>query len=264
MMKIGSATGTGGNIPAGHIGIGVPEDTVSRNLQRQIADAQKRLQEISSNGEMGMEEKMKKRQEIQQEITDLNQQLRQHQIEQRKEQQAKHASMADGAARRAQKPEGSGSVLSQASMQAIVSADASMKQAHVQGSVATQMEGRAGVLKAEIKQDAGRGDDIKKKEAELANLQGKAQAAVSSQISSLADANQAVEEAAKASQANRHQNGKAEDAGKGEKGSRDGISNGDSRTAAEAVMKKGAAAQTQETGIASKKALDDISVDVRL
>ena len=38
---------------------------------------------------------MKKRQEIQQEITNLNQQLRQHQIEQRKEQQSKKSSMDD-------------------------------------------------------------------------------------------------------------------------------------------------------------------------
>ena len=41
------------------------------------------------------EEKMKKRQEIQQQIADLNNQLRQHQIEQRKEQQAKKTSMDD-------------------------------------------------------------------------------------------------------------------------------------------------------------------------
>ncbi len=38
---------------------------------------------------------MKKRQEIQQEITNLNQQLRQHQIEQRKEQQSKNSSSMD-------------------------------------------------------------------------------------------------------------------------------------------------------------------------
>ena len=38
---------------------------------------------------------MKKRQEIQQEINNLNQQLRQHQIEQRKEQQSKNSSSMD-------------------------------------------------------------------------------------------------------------------------------------------------------------------------
>jgi hypothetical protein len=44
---------------------------------------------------MSLEDKMKKRQEIQQEIADLNNQLRQHQIEQRKEQQSKGLSMDD-------------------------------------------------------------------------------------------------------------------------------------------------------------------------
>ena len=70
-------------------------DSVSKNIQNQIANAQKQLQELSANKDMSIEEKMKKRQEIQQQITDLNNQLRQHQIEQRKEQQAKKSSMDD-------------------------------------------------------------------------------------------------------------------------------------------------------------------------
>ncbi len=36
-------------------------------------------------------------------------------------------------------------------MQAMISADSSMKQAKVQGSMATQMEGKAGVLESEMK-----------------------------------------------------------------------------------------------------------------
>ena len=59
-------------------------DSVSKNIQNQIANAQQKLQDLSSNEEMSLEDKMKKRQEIQQEINNLNQQLRQHQIEQRK------------------------------------------------------------------------------------------------------------------------------------------------------------------------------------
>ena len=142
---------------------------------------------------------MKKRQEIQQQISDLNMQLRQHQIEQRKEQQSKGASMDDmlGGNRTAAKSGNKGSGLSQASMQAMISADSSMKQAKVQGSMATQMEGRAGVLESEIKQDAGKGN-TEKKEEELADLQAKAQSATASQMSSLSDANKSMEEAAKA------------------------------------------------------------------
>ena len=39
-------------------------DPETKSLQKQIAEKQKQLQELSSNEEMSMEEKMKKRQDI--------------------------------------------------------------------------------------------------------------------------------------------------------------------------------------------------------
>lgn len=89
-----------------------------------------------------------------------------------------------------------GTGLSQAGMRAMISADSSIKQAKVQGSMATQMEGRAGVLESEIKQDAGKGNTEKKEE--LADLKAKAQSATAAQMSSLSDANKSMEEAVKA------------------------------------------------------------------
>ena len=83
-MTIGSSTGAGNRTNPGSIGMGKPNDAVSKGIQQQIANAQKRLQEISSDDTLSMEEKMKKRQEIQQEITNLSQ----HEMEMRKEQQA--------------------------------------------------------------------------------------------------------------------------------------------------------------------------------
>lgn len=187
---------SGANTQAAQIGMNQAMDSYSKNIQNQIANAQKQLQELSSNEEMTLEEKMKKRQEIQQQISDLNMQLRQHQIEQRKEQQSKGASMDDmlGGNRTAAKSGNKGSGLPQASMQAMISADSSMKQAKVQGSVATQMQGRANVLKAEIKQSGS----TEAKEAELADLEQKAVNATASQMNTLAEANKAVSEAAAA------------------------------------------------------------------
>ena len=72
-------------------------------------------------------------------------------------------------------------------MRAMISADSSMKQAKVQGSMATQMEGRAGVLESEIKQDAGKGN-TEKKEEELADLQAKVQSATVSKADNRTDA----------------------------------------------------------------------------
>ncbi|MDE7206837.1 MAG: FlxA-like family protein, partial [Lachnospiraceae bacterium] len=91
-MTIG---GIGGNRSAGSSAVSMGSngtDSYSKSLQKQIADAQKQLQELSGNEEMSAEIKMKKRQEIQKQISDLNMQLRQHQMEERrKAQQEKQA-----------------------------------------------------------------------------------------------------------------------------------------------------------------------------
>ena len=200
-MKINGLNGA--NAQNGGMNMMQLNDSVSKNIQNQIANAQKELQELSANKEMSIEEKMKKRQEIQQQITELNQQLRQHQIEQRKEQQAKKSSMEDmlGSSRKtAPKAGKQGAGLSQASMKAMISADSAMAQAKVQGSVANKMDGRAGVLEAEIKLDMARGDDVTKKKEELAEVGQKAITAETAQLNTLADANKELEAAAKADQ----------------------------------------------------------------
>ena len=198
----------GENTQMGQMGMNRATDSYSRNIQNQITNAQKRLQELSSNEDMTLEERMKKRQEIQQQISDLNMQLRQHQMEQRRaamggqgKQQTKGSSMGDllgGTGNAGNTKAGSKSAgLSQASMTAMISADRAIKQARVQGSVATKMEGRSGVLQSEIKMDQAIGGNTQKKEEELAEVEQKAQAAASSQFSTLADANRTMEEAAK-------------------------------------------------------------------
>lgn len=218
MMAINGINGT--NAGVGAMKMTQATDSVSKNIQNQIANAQKQLQELSSNKDMSLEEKMKKRQEIQQQITDLNNQLRQHQIEQRKEkQQAKGSSMDDmlgGSKKTTSKTGNQSAGLSQASMKAMISADSAMSQAQVQGSVATKMEGRAGVLEAEIKLDAGRGGSVEDKKEELAEVEQKAMQAESAQMNTLATANKELEEAVKADQ----QSEKAED-----KDKKDAVSN---------------------------------------
>ena len=83
------------NTQMGQMGMKQAADSYIRNIQNQIASAQKQLQELSSNKEMTQEEKMTKRQELQQQISDLNMQLRQHQTEQRREKQQKQSSFDD-------------------------------------------------------------------------------------------------------------------------------------------------------------------------
>lgn len=92
-MTINSINGA--NTQIGQMGMNQATDSYSRNIQNQIADAQKQLQELSSNKDMTQEEKMTKQQELQQQISDLNVQLRQHQMEQRREKQQKQSSFDD-------------------------------------------------------------------------------------------------------------------------------------------------------------------------
>ncbi len=74
------------------VGMNQTTDSYSRNIQNQIANVQKQLQELSSNKDITQEEKMTKRQELQQQISDWNIQLRQHQTEQCREKQQKQSS----------------------------------------------------------------------------------------------------------------------------------------------------------------------------
>ena len=205
MMQVGGVTRTD-NMPPGYISGNIKMDSASRSIKKQIENAQKQLQELSANEDMPLEEKMKKRQEIQQEITSLNQQIIQHQIEQRKQQQEKGFSVdnMDSGRKKAVKTRtgGKGNVLSQAGMQSIISADSSIKQSKVQGSVATKMKGMANVLESEIKQDAAMGGNTEAKQAALAEIEKKAMEATSSQTSTLAKANQELKEAAGTEQDN--------------------------------------------------------------
>lgn len=238
----------GANTPVGGMNMTKATDSVSKNIQNQIANAQKQLQELSANKDMSIEEKMKKRQEIQQQITDLNNQLRQHQIEQRKEQQAKKSSMDDmlgGSKKTAPKAGKQSTGLSQASMKAMISADSAMAQAQVQGSVATKMEGRAGVLESEIKLDSARGDDVEAKKEELAEVEQKAVQAESAQMNTLATANKELEEAAKADQ----QTEKADDK--------------DKKTDKKTDKKDAVAGEKEDKTVAGTEETENVGADVK-
>ncbi len=64
-------------------------DSKSKSIENEIANVQRQKQELSSKKDISVEEKAKRRQELQQEISHLNVQLRQRQAEVRKEQQKK-------------------------------------------------------------------------------------------------------------------------------------------------------------------------------
>ncbi|MDE6905408.1 MAG: FlxA-like family protein [Lachnospiraceae bacterium] len=198
-MKVNGITGM--NTQIGQMGMSKGADSYSKNIQNQIAGAQNQLRELSSNKEMSLEEKVKKRQEIQKQIADLNNQLRQHQVEQRKQkQQEKKSSMDDmlgaGNTRKA-KAGKKGRGLSQASMRALISAGGALSQAQSGEQITTQISGQANVLKSEIHLDKQAGLDTAAKEEELAKVEENLAGATASQIENLGKANEEIKEASR-------------------------------------------------------------------
>lgn len=85
-------------------------------------------------------------------------------------------------------------------MQAMVSASSAMTMVQKQGSVATSMKGREGILETEIKLDSARGGNVERKQEELDEVQKKLTQVQSAQMDILSDANKKMEEARKEDQ----------------------------------------------------------------
>lgn len=135
-------------------------DPVAKNIQDQIANAQKQLQTLSADAEMDPQEKMKKRQELLQQINDLNNQLKQREIERRKELQEKKqqkenvSDTPQNVAEVSAPKQDTG--FSATSMHSMISADSSIKRAQIQERVVIKFKGRANVLETEIMLDETR------------------------------------------------------------------------------------------------------------
>lgn len=85
-------------------------------------------------------------------------------------------------------------------MQAIISASSAMTMVQRQGSVATSMKGREGILETEIKLDSARGGNVEKKQEELEEVQKKLTQVQTTQVDTLSDANKQLKEARKEDQ----------------------------------------------------------------
>jgi hypothetical protein len=116
-------------------------------------------------------------------------------MELRKEQQGGHDPVSEMAGKTKQKhPEGKEGGISLGRMEAMISADTSLKEAKVQESVGTRLESRTAILETEIRQDKGSGADTSLKEAELLELQGKINSNGKEQLSALDGVNRELKE----------------------------------------------------------------------
>ena len=174
-------------------------DSKSKEFQNQIANAQNRLKDLTVDKELGEDEKSKKRQEIQQQITDLNNQLRQHQLQMQREMREQKADTKDSEEEQAngirdeiEQP----SVHAQTAREVILSANSAIKLAQAQGSLSMEMENRVRVLQTEIKQDARYGKDTEQKKNELEKLEKKAVKVKGAKMSYLANVSKEIKRGA--------------------------------------------------------------------
>lgn len=231
-MTVNGVNGIGAQPAMGGAGAAEQADPTCKNLQQQIDRLQQELKEVSANQEMPVEAKMKKRQELQKQISELQIQLRQRQIEVKREEREKkkeESSFDDLLGTKNQNGQNAAQSvgLSADSMTAMISADQSVKQANVQGSTATKMEGRANVVEVEMQLDSGRGgsSNIDLKEAELSKLRETAEKATSSQMESLAEASETLQDAAKSEESdNRSENDDKKAPGEKENGDEENTS----------------------------------------
>lgn len=194
-MKINGIGGSGA--AQGQIGKPQGTDAVSRSLQKQITNVQKEIQELSADKNLTMEEKMKKRQELQQRLAELNRELQQHQIDLRRERQQEQKAKNSQNGKQKAEIEETGNGLSKSGMKALISADSSMKQAQVYEGVASDLKGAARTLRSDIALDERRGQDVSKKKTQLAKVEERIEKAVSSQVDTLKEADKTLQEARK-------------------------------------------------------------------
>ena len=81
-------------------------------------------------------------------------------------------------------------------MHSLISASSSIDRIKVQGAVKSQIDGQAGVLRAEIKIDAEHGN-VEKKMEELADIEAKAEKVGNMQMNAISDVNKTLRESTK-------------------------------------------------------------------
>ncbi len=209
-----------------------PVDSVSKNIQNEISNVQRKRQELSSNEDLSVEDRLKKRQEMQREISRLNTQLRQRQAEMRREKQkdllseemkkdfdktkeaeakkvetkeAEEAKETEKAERETKEEKGKetekekkSADISEMGMKEAAAADFALQQARSRRNVISDMENGIEILKGEIRQDEARGENAEGKKEALKKQEEKVQKASASQFSVLGNTYKVIVDATRA------------------------------------------------------------------
>ncbi len=183
-MSIGGINATG-NTSAGHLMKTEPIDSMSKSIENEISDIQRQRQQVLKE-DISADEKQEKRRQLQQEISRLNAQLKQHQSEVRREQSKEEITKRIGedgsrvsadedknnqtAALDSETEENENKAVNDKEEKKILRQEKSviatsfaMEQAKLQNSVVSGMKNDITVIKGEIKLDSARGENVEDK-----------------------------------------------------------------------------------------------------
>lgn len=171
-----------------------PVDAISKSIENEISDVQRQRQQVSKQ-DLSADEKMKKRRELQQEISRLNNQLRQRQAENRrkqnkekaaKEQDAENvktddekkaqntASKSDETKETERKAvEMQDAKKEKVNEQTVVSAEDAISRSRLQNKVVSGIRNDIKILEGEIRQDKARGENVDDKKEQLEKNQNR-------------------------------------------------------------------------------------------
>lgn len=173
-----------------------PVDAISKSIENEISDVQRKRQQVSKQ-DLSVDEKMKKRQELQQEISRLNNQLRQRQAEARREQNKEKAvkerdaenvkaddekktqNTASKSDETKEKETERNAVEMQdakkekVTEQTVVSAEDAISQSRLQNRVMSGIRNDIKILEGEIRQDKARGENVDDKKEQLEKNQNR-------------------------------------------------------------------------------------------
>ncbi|MBQ9118609.1 MAG: hypothetical protein IJY09_00950 [Lachnospiraceae bacterium] len=165
-------------------------DTESKTLQTQLAQKQQHLNRISSDSELSSEKKAKERQELEQQIAELNRKLKllrmekEEEAEKAKKEQEQKMELLENATERSSQKEARNEdsalqeqdtapepiEISAVNVHKLLVASSRLQQTRIQESAVQQKEHTENVLKSEITLDALRGSDTTQKEEKLEAL----------------------------------------------------------------------------------------------
>lgn len=181
-------------------------DGISEGIKKQIENIKEQISDLSKNETLSPKDKMNKRNELQDLLQNLNNQLSQRQIEIKKEALEKNADHSEnatvnkntnlGSKEKTDTVSISDAGMNSAAMKSIINSEYTMDQINITNAVKTSLEGQSGVLTGEIKLDRSRGIDTSSKSAKLSDIKGNINSISMDTAADLAKINEHVKDGA--------------------------------------------------------------------